>query len=162
MRHAVRELERQPQKSSAYVSIRQHTSAYVSIRQHTSAYVSIRQHTSAYVSIRQHATRARGCLSIALTYDCVTLTDAIKHTHNVCAHTRASIHTQRLLHAYTRIQAHVYTQSTTEALTRIHTCMYTEASAKALGFDSVPALAHHLEHISTLDAEDVAKTSSAI
>ncbi len=49
-------------RSSAYVSIRQHTSAYVSICQHTSAYVSkrhlqelsIRQHTSAYVSIRQH------------------------------------------------------------------------------------------------------------
>jgi hypothetical protein len=62
------------QRTSAYVSIRQHirqrTSAYVSVRQHTScgssargspitcmhtsAYVSIRQHTSAYVSIRQH------------------------------------------------------------------------------------------------------------
>jgi hypothetical protein len=58
-------------KSSAYVSIRQHTSAYVSIRQHTSAYVtavaasgastlrqpsayvSVRQRTSAYVSVRQ-------------------------------------------------------------------------------------------------------------
>ncbi len=64
------------QRTSASVSIRQHTSAYVSIRQHmacecppkrkcaqalaraevqhTSAYVSIRQHPSASVSIRQH------------------------------------------------------------------------------------------------------------
>jgi hypothetical protein len=77
------------QRTSAYVSIRQHqslssvnltaaykphASAYVSIRQHTSAYgsfpasrsgVSIRQHTSAYVSIRQHTT---ACLQVAAAY----------------------------------------------------------------------------------------------
>jgi hypothetical protein len=52
--------QREAARSSAYVSIRQHTSAYVSIRlqvrnekllarHHTSAYVSMRQHTSAYV-----------------------------------------------------------------------------------------------------------------
>jgi hypothetical protein len=71
--HAVLEVNRRRQHTSAYVSIRQHTSAYVSIRQHTqcsrlscvsavrrprrrqhmSAYVSICQHMSAYVRIRQ-------------------------------------------------------------------------------------------------------------
>jgi hypothetical protein len=66
--------------ASTYVSRRQKTSAYVSIRQHqhtsaarcpqaatvatraqanTSADVSRRQHTSAYVSIRQHTSAAR-------------------------------------------------------------------------------------------------------
>jgi hypothetical protein len=47
---------------SACVSIRQdslgtRSSAYVSIRQHTSAYVSVRQHTSAYVRIRWELVR---------------------------------------------------------------------------------------------------------
>ncbi len=45
---------RKPALSNAIVSIRQHTPAYASIRQHTPAFASIRQHTPAYVSIRQH------------------------------------------------------------------------------------------------------------
>jgi hypothetical protein len=60
-------------RTSAYVSIRQHTShtsaytpAYASIRQHTPAYVSKHEHTSAYVELFPIARRRLAPLYICI------------------------------------------------------------------------------------------------